>query len=148
MGRMTIKKPPTTGTDQTQDDPAETVRPDATELAAANRCLSEVNADLERRVRERTAELANANALLRLKEQTLRLAQHFGGAGTWDWEVASGCLASADCYGSADCLEQTPTPRTYADWIATLYPEDRGPVEKRLNACLYGTEDEFFFEYR
>jgi len=145
---MTIKKPPTTGTDQTQDDPVDTVRATATELAAANRCLSEVNADLERRVRERTAELANANALLRLKEQTLRLAQHFGGAGTWDWEIASGCLTWSDCYGSADCLEQTPTPRTYADWIATLYPEDRGPVEKRLNACLYGTEDEFFFEYR
>ena len=77
-------------------------RPSATELAAANRSLSEINADLERRVRERTAELANANELLRVKEQTLRLAQHFGGAGTWDWEIASGRLTWWDCYGGAD----------------------------------------------
>src|SRR3954471_21787651 len=151
MGRMTIEKPPTTGADQKQGDPVDKhpgTPPSATELAAANRSLSEINADLERRVRERTAELADANALLRVKEQTLRLAQHFGGAGTWDWDMASGYLTWWDCYGSADCLEQTPTPRTYADWIATLYPEDRGPAEEALNACLKGGEDDFVFEYR
>ena len=89
MGRMTIEKPPTEGAGRKQDDPVDKDRPSATELAAANRSLSEINADLERRVRERTAELADAYALLRVKEQTLRLAQHFGGAGTWDWEIVS-----------------------------------------------------------
>ena len=83
-----------------------------------------------------------------MKEQTLRLAQHFGGAGTWDWEMASGHLTWWDCYGGADCLEQAPTPRTYDDWVATLYPEDRGAVEESLNACLHGGEDEFVVEYR
>jgi signal transduction histidine kinase len=119
-----------------------------TELAAANRSLSEINADLERRVRERTAELAAANDLLRLKEQTLRLAQHFGGAGTWDLEIASGRLIWSDCFGSADCLEQAVTPQSYADWLATLYAEDREPVEKGLHECLYGAKDEFVIEYR
>jgi signal transduction histidine kinase/CheY-like chemotaxis protein len=148
MGRMTIEKPSTEGAGRKQDDSVDKDRPSATELAAANRSLSEINADLERRVRERTAELASANELLRVKEQTLRLAQHFGGAGTWDWEIASGRLTWWDCYGAADSLEQAPTPVTYADWIATLYPEDRGPVEERLNACVHGDQDEFVIEYR
>ncbi len=51
------------------------------------------------------SQLAETNRLLRLKEQTLRLAQHFGGAGTWDWEIASGRLIWSDCYGSIDCLD-------------------------------------------
>src|SRR5690349_1865711 len=140
-----IEKPPTTGAGQKQGDPVDRGHPSATELAAVNRSLCETNADLERRVHERTAELADAYALLRVKEQTLRLAQHFGGAGTWDWDMTSGSLTWWDCYGSADCLEQTPTPRTYTDWIATLYPEDRGPAEEALNACLEGQEDDFVF---
>jgi signal transduction histidine kinase len=120
----------------------------ATELAAANHSLSEINADLERRVLDRTSELAHANGLLRLKEQTMRLAQHFGGAGTWDWEIGTGRLTWSDCYGSPDCLDDDSTPGTYADWLETLLPEDRVEVERRLNACLFGQEDEFVIEYR
>jgi len=151
-GIRTIEKPPktgpTTGIGQAPEDPADKVPASATELAAANRSLSETNADLERRVRERTSELAEANELLRLKEQTLRLAQHFGGAGTWDLEIATGHLTWSDCYGSPDCLDRAPTPRSYSDWLETLHPEDREQVEKRLNACLYGTADEFAIEHR
>jgi signal transduction histidine kinase len=147
-GTKSIEKPPKTSACQASGHPVDQACPSETELAAANRSLSEINADLERRVQERTAELAEANQLLRLKEQTLRLAQHFGGAGTWDWEIASGCLTWADCFGSTDSLEQAPTPQTWSDWLESLHPEDRGPVEDRLNACLYGTEDEFAIEYR
>ena len=114
IGTKPIEKPPKTSARQQQGilSISTLAHLSATELAAANRSLSQINADLERRVHERTAELGEANGLLRVKEQTLRLAQHFGGAGTWDWEIASGHLTWGDCFGSADCLEQAPTPQT------------------------------------
>lgn len=148
MGMRAITKQPTPDADPVRDDAATNTRVSATELADANRTLSEINAELERRVLERTSQLVETNRLLRLKEQTLRLAQHFGGAGTWDWEIASGRLIWSDCYGSIDCLDEASTPGTYSDWIETLYPEDREQVERQLGQCLRGTDDEFVIEYR
>ena len=97
---------------------------------------------------ERTSAVGRHQQLLRLKEQTFRLAQHFGGAGTWDWEIASGRLTWSDCYGSLDCLDEASTPGTYSDWLETLYPEDREQVERQLDQCLLGNDDEFVIEYR
>jgi hypothetical protein len=132
-GMSAITKQPTPDADPVRDGAAAKVSLSAAELVDVNRTLSEINAELERRVRERTSQLVEANRLLRLKEQTLRLAQHSGGAGTWDWEIASGRLTWSDCYGSIDCLDEASTPETYSGWLETLYPEDREQVERQLS---------------
>jgi PAS domain S-box-containing protein len=60
------------------------------ELYRKTRQLEVLNADLERRVAERTAELEASNARLRESERRRSLALAAGQMGSWDWNVATG----------------------------------------------------------
>ena len=60
------------------------------ELFRKTRQLEQLNADLERRVAERTAELEASNARLRESERRRSLALAAGQMGSWDWNVATG----------------------------------------------------------
>ena len=60
------------------------------ELYRKTRQLEQLNADLERRVAERTAELEASNARLSESEQRRTLALAAGQMGSWDWDVISG----------------------------------------------------------
>ncbi|MPZ40095.1 MAG: response regulator [Rhizobiales bacterium] len=60
------------------------------ELFRKTRQLEHLNADLERRVAERTAELEASNARLRESERRRSLALAAGQMGSWDWDVATG----------------------------------------------------------
>lgn len=56
----------------------------------AMRSLRETNDQLERRVRERTAELAESNAMLRDREQLLEETGNLAKVGGWDFDPATG----------------------------------------------------------
>jgi PAS domain S-box-containing protein len=60
------------------------------ELFRKTRQLEQLNADLERRVAERTAELEASNARLRESERRRSLALAAGQMGSWDWDVVTG----------------------------------------------------------
>ena len=60
------------------------------ELYRKTRQLEQLNADLERRVAERTAELEASNARLRESERRRSLALAAGQMGSWDWNVVTG----------------------------------------------------------
>jgi PAS domain S-box-containing protein len=57
------------------------------ELYRKTRQLELLNAELERRVSERTAELVASNARLRASEQGRTLALAAGQMGSWDWDL-------------------------------------------------------------
>ena len=57
------------------------------ELYRKTRQLEHLNAELERRVSERTAELVASNARLRASEQGRTLALAAGQMGSWDWDL-------------------------------------------------------------
>jgi PAS domain S-box-containing protein len=57
------------------------------ELYRKTRQLEHLNAELERRVSERTAELVASNARLRASEQGRSLALAAGQMGSWDWDL-------------------------------------------------------------
>jgi two-component sensor histidine kinase/CheY-like chemotaxis protein len=61
-----------------------------TELYRKTRQLERLNAELEDRVRARTAELENSNARLIESEQRRSLAIAAGRMGSWDWDRDSG----------------------------------------------------------
>jgi two-component sensor histidine kinase/AmiR/NasT family two-component response regulator len=60
------------------------------ELFRKTRQLEHLNADLERRVAERTSELEASNARLRESERRRSLALAAGKMGSWDWDVVTG----------------------------------------------------------
>ena len=60
------------------------------ELYRKTRQLEQLNADLERRVAERTAELEASNARLRESERRRTLALAAGQMGSWDWNLVTG----------------------------------------------------------
>src|SRR5215468_9410413 len=69
------------------------------ELFRKTRQLEHLNADLERRVAERTAELEASNRSLRESERRRSLALAAGQMGSWDWDVATGkCVWDAGQY--------------------------------------------------
>jgi two-component sensor histidine kinase/DNA-binding response OmpR family regulator len=66
------------------------------ELYRKTRQLERLNAELERRVADRTAELEASNARLLLSEQGRSLALAAGQMGSWEWDLASGeCICDA-----------------------------------------------------
>ncbi|MGH6877493.1 MAG: response regulator, partial [Rhizomicrobium sp.] len=60
------------------------------ELFRKTKELEGLNMELERRVSERTAELAASNARLMASEERRNMALSAGNMGAWDWEVAGG----------------------------------------------------------
>src|SRR5947209_14797900 len=60
------------------------------DLYRKGRQLERLNAELERRVAERTAELEASTARLRESEQRRSLALAAGNMGSWDWDVVAG----------------------------------------------------------
>ncbi len=60
------------------------------ELYRKTRELERLNAELERRVTGRTAELVASNAQLRASEQGRSLALAAGQMGSWDWDLVNG----------------------------------------------------------
>jgi two-component sensor histidine kinase/DNA-binding response OmpR family regulator len=60
------------------------------ELYRKSRQLEQLNAELERRVADRTAELERSNRRLQQSEERRTLALAAGKMGSWDWDLARG----------------------------------------------------------
>jgi len=100
------------------------------ELYRKTRQLESLNADLERRVAERTAELEASNARLRESERRRSLALAAGQMGSWDWNVAAGeCQWDA---GQHRIFGVDPGQiKLTLDGVRHLiHPEDLGRIEK------------------
>jgi signal transduction histidine kinase len=90
--------------------------------------LTQLNADLERRVEERTADLTSANRALRESEQRLHLAQSVGQIGIWEWDLSAERGTWTD--SAWDILDPSSRgqPMTYERWAVAIHPDDRARV--------------------
>ena len=104
------------------------------ELYRKTRQLERLNAELERRVKERTAELETSNARALESEEQLRLATDAAEIGMWDVDNVTNTLfwpprVKAMFGISAD------VPVSMADFYAGLHPEDRQATSDAYTAA-------------
>ena len=91
--------------------------------------LELARAEMERRVVERTAELANSRAHL---EDAQRLAH----VGNWEWDIATGAM---DCSGEMHRMVGLATfvaKRTVDDFLGCIHPEDRDTLRAAIQSAV------------
>jgi len=99
---------------------------DITERKQAELAVRDLNEQLERRVDERTAELAARTQELSVAEERLRLALEATSDGLWDWNIQTGENYCSPSYFRMLHLEPAQfEPTTQSCWLALLHPEDR-----------------------
>jgi len=94
------------------------------DLYRKTRQLEQLNQELERRVADRTAELAASNTRLLESEQRRSLALAAGQMGSWDWDVVTGeCVWDEGQYG---IFGQDPAGfrPTFDEIRRFIHPED------------------------
>jgi PAS domain S-box-containing protein len=113
------------------------------ELYRKTRQLEQLNADLERRVAERTAELEASNARLRESERRRSLALAAGQMGSWDWNVLTGdCQWDAGQYRIFG-IEPDGIQLTLERVRPLVHPEDLSRIQKIVRQ---GTADNNTFQ--
>jgi two-component system, cell cycle sensor histidine kinase and response regulator CckA len=112
----------------------------AIERKQAAVALREVNETLELRVEERTAALATANESLRQEiesresiQNRLGLAQQAGKIGTFEWNLLTDRVTWSIELEALYGLAPGSFDNSHAQWLETIYPEDRPKVEAELS---------------
>ncbi len=94
------------------------------ELHRKTRQLELLNAELERRVAERTAELEASNARLLESERRRSVALAAGQMGSWDWNIATGeCAWDAGQYRIFG-VDPDAFPLTFDNIRSFIHPDD------------------------
>ncbi len=111
------------------------------ERGRAETAVRQLNADLEVRVKERTAALKES-------EDRYAVAVRGTNDGLWDWNLRSSVLHLSirwkEIVGYAEAeLEDRPE-----SWLDRIHPEDASWVRKALESHLSGIADSFSAEYR
>jgi two-component sensor histidine kinase/response regulator RpfG family c-di-GMP phosphodiesterase len=102
------------------------------ELYRKTRQLEQLNAELERRVAERTTELETSNARLRESERRRSLALAAGKMGSWDWDVPTGKLVWDA--GQYKIFGIDPgTDLTFEDVRSFVHPEDLARIRSFID---------------
>lgn len=106
---------------------------DVTSQKLAEQAVREANQVLELRVEERTQALAESR-------QRLSMAVQAGGVGLWDWDLERDEVRLHD--------RPDEPPRSMAEVVARVHPEDRAQVERRLQRYLAQPKGIYENEYR
>jgi PAS domain S-box-containing protein len=102
------------------------------ELYRKTRQLERFNAELENRVRARTAELENSNARLLESEQRRSLALAAGSMGSWDWDWTNGDWMWDEGQFHIFGVDPKTFVVTTANVEALLHPDDVDQLRKAI----------------
>lgn len=131
------------------------------ETRLQRRVIERARDDLELRVKERTQELREANALLAAEIQERKIAQHdlhesnerfvlagkAAGLGVWDWNLTENRILWDDRMYALYGLRREDCPDVYEAWLRSLHPADGGRHEQ-LMAFLAGPGRSYESEFR
>jgi PAS domain S-box-containing protein len=132
---------------------AQTPRPKAGDVPARERVhhraaksRGRIEAELERRVQERTRELERANEALRASEARLSVALAASQAGTFRWLIAADEVEWDDNLRCVFGLAEGRSVRTMAQFLDFVHPDDRGLVVETVERAIReGTEPHMDF---
>jgi PAS domain S-box-containing protein len=105
-------------------------------------------AELERRVQDRTAELARRTTELAASEGQLRLALEAADLGIWEADLRSGIVTRSPRTAAIVGFRPEDTMATIDDWCDRLHPDDRAAVMASFDTLRDGTADRYRQEYR
>jgi PAS domain S-box-containing protein len=139
----------------------EQVQTELTERKQAESDLQQLNAELEQRVAERTAELnaLNHRLLIALKEQAQiqvalheseerrRLALDLTHIGTWDLHISTGEAVWSDSAFTLLGLAPDQLQSSHRLWCSCVHPDDIDFAEQQLQQAI-ATHTEYVVEYR
>ncbi|KYC43060.1 hypothetical protein WA1_13240 [Scytonema hofmannii PCC 7110] len=120
---------------------ADSFRDMATQLQTSLLALQQTNAELERRVRERTSEL-------QLSEERLKLALEASGDGLWDWNLSTGEIYFSPQYFEMLGYDASELSQGFSTWELLVHPEDMVWVKEILEAHLKDFSVRYGFDYR
>jgi PAS domain S-box-containing protein len=123
--------------------------------------MGQLNEQLERRVQERTSQLASANeglraevreraraeSLLRVGELRLREAQRVAQVGSWEWDILRDEVWWSDELYRIYGLDPTSFHVSYDAFLSRVVPEDRDMVRQSVSESLR-TGQPYAAEYR
>jgi signal transduction histidine kinase/ActR/RegA family two-component response regulator len=102
------------------------------ELFRKTRQLERLNAELEQRVAERTAELEAAAASLRDSEQRRTVALAAGQMGSWDWDLVTGEVVWDAGQYRIFGVEPGAIPLTFAAVRELIHPDDLLRIQEQI----------------
>ena len=128
---------------------------DIAERKQAENELNRLNAELEKRVQERTAELTNEIAerqrtenALRESEERYSLAVRGANDGLWDWNLKSGEIYFSPRWSSMLGFEESEVRSSPDEWFERVHPQDLSKLQTAINLHLNGDTSHFECEYR
>ncbi|HEY7230007.1 MAG TPA: MASE1 domain-containing protein [Pseudolabrys sp.] len=117
--------------------------------------LRRIHDELDQRVKDRTAALANANLQLgdannkladanaKLADANIQLseAQRLANLGSWSWDVAQNRINWSDQLYGIYGLTPGQFGGTFADFLALIHPDDREKVQSGMTRALKSSSD-------
>ncbi len=117
-----------------------------TNVKEHERALERLAAELDERVRARTAEIEAATAALHESEECLSLAVHGTGMGVWDMNIKTGKARWSESLFKIMGYAIVPGGQaTMEKWLSRIHPQDRERVEQvvdeaRRERSMYACE--------
>ncbi|MEG5052443.1 MULTISPECIES: PAS domain S-box protein [unclassified Microcoleus] len=107
---------------------------DVTDRKQAEIALQQLNAELERRVQQRT--------------QWYEMAVAAGKVGVWDWNLETDEIYIAPSLKALLGYQDAEIPNRMENWASHVHPDDRVAVEDAVNAYLEGVTEIYEVEHR
>ena len=103
--------------------------------------LNESYQTLEKRVRERTAELEVSTKLLKASQERIQVATQVGRIGVWDYDLEKDVLIWDDVMYELYGVNRDEFLGNFEAWKIHVHPDDLDPSVKAVEAAIAGTQD-------